>query len=79
MLIFGTDLEQVQMTNDKETLIWKFWYERSGRSYVILGIKILRNNNKLMLSQSHYIEKILKRFNKLTVYMSALRSKYVLD
>nr|GEY52545.1 hypothetical protein [Tanacetum cinerariifolium] len=34
-----------------------------GEAEVILGIKILRKENRLMLTQSHYIEKILKRFD----------------
>jgi hypothetical protein len=29
---------------------------------VILGIKILRNDDCITLSQSHYVEKVLKRF-----------------
>ncbi|KAI3729198.1 hypothetical protein L6452_17851 [Arctium lappa] len=62
MLIFGTDLEQVQMT--KKLLSENFDMKDLGEVDVILGIKILRNDNKLMLSQYHYIEKILKRFNK---------------
>nr|GEX10379.1 protein kinase-like domain, phloem protein 2-like protein [Tanacetum cinerariifolium] len=33
-----------------------------GEADVILGIKILRKENRLMLLQSHYIEMILKRF-----------------
>lgn len=34
-----------------------------GEADVILGIKIKRDNEKLVLSQSHYIEKVLKKFN----------------
>ena len=30
---------------------------------VIVGIKIIRHNGGLMLNQSHYIKKILKRYN----------------
>ena len=30
---------------------------------MILGIKIIRDGSRIMLSQSHYIEKVLKRFN----------------
>ena len=36
-----------------------------GEAYVSLGIKIIRSNDRIILSQSHYIEKILKRFNML--------------
>ena len=34
-----------------------------GEADVILGIKIIKYNGGLILNQSHYIEKILKRFN----------------
>ena len=34
-----------------------------GEADVILGIKIIRNNDGIHLSQSHYIEKVLGRFN----------------
>ncbi|GJS35541.1 zinc finger, CCHC-type containing protein [Tanacetum coccineum] len=61
MLIFGTDLEQVQMT--KKLLSDNFDMKDLGEADVILGIKILRKENRLMLTQSHYIEKILKRFD----------------
>ncbi|GKA33491.1 zinc finger, CCHC-type containing protein [Tanacetum coccineum] len=61
MLIFGTDLEQVQMT--KKLLSENFDMKDLGEADVILGIKILRKENRLMLTQSHYIEKILKRFD----------------
>ncbi|XP_074314602.1 secreted RxLR effector protein 161-like [Silene latifolia] len=33
-----------------------------GEADVILGIKIIRKNKGIALSQSHYIEKVLKRF-----------------
>ena len=32
---------------------------------VILGVKITRMGDRIMLSQEHYIEKILKRFGHL--------------
>ena len=34
-----------------------------GKSNVILGIRIKRENKELFLTQSHYIEKVLKKFN----------------
>ena len=34
-----------------------------GEADVILGIKITRVENGLILSQPHYIEKVLKRFD----------------
>ncbi|GJV79901.1 hypothetical protein Tco_1515771 [Tanacetum coccineum] len=35
-----------------------------GESDVILGIKIKRENKGIVITQSHYIEKILKKFNR---------------
>ena len=34
-----------------------------GKADVILGIKIIRNSEGITLSQSHYVEKVLKIFN----------------
>jgi hypothetical protein len=35
-----------------------------GITDVILGIIIVKNENGLVFNQSHYIEKVLKRFNQ---------------
>nr|GFA93036.1 zinc finger, CCHC-type [Tanacetum cinerariifolium]GFA93837.1 zinc finger, CCHC-type [Tanacetum cinerariifolium] len=35
-----------------------------GEADVILGIKIKRKNKEIVITQSHYIEKILKKFNR---------------
>ncbi|GKC11529.1 hypothetical protein Tco_1008311 [Tanacetum coccineum] len=35
-----------------------------GEAVVILGIKIKRENKGIVIIQSHYIEKILKKFNR---------------
>nr|GEX28247.1 zinc finger, CCHC-type [Tanacetum cinerariifolium] len=35
-----------------------------GESNVILGIKIKRENKRIVITQSHYIENILKKFNR---------------
>ena len=35
-----------------------------GLADVILGIKISRKSNGLVLSQSHYVDKILEKFSK---------------
>lgn len=61
MLIFGTDLEQVQLT--KSFLSSKFDMKDMGQADVILGIQIVRDEKSITLTQSHYIEKVLKRFN----------------
>ena len=34
-----------------------------GEADVILGIRIKRSNNGITMTQSHYIEKVLKKFN----------------
>ncbi|GJS62003.1 zinc finger, CCHC-type containing protein [Tanacetum coccineum] len=61
MLIFGTDQDQVNKT--KEFLSSNFDMKDPGEAEVILGIRIKRGNNSISISQSHYIEKILKKFN----------------
>ncbi|RVW74179.1 Retrovirus-related Pol polyprotein from transposon TNT 1-94 [Vitis vinifera] len=59
MLIFGTSLEVVCET--KKFLGSKFDMKDLERE-VILGIKITRTPNGLKLSQEHYVEKILRKF-----------------
>ncbi|GJV42668.1 zinc finger, CCHC-type containing protein [Tanacetum coccineum] len=61
MLIFGTDQDQVNKT--KEFLSSNFDMKDLGEAEVILGIRIKRGNNGISISQSHYIEKILTKFN----------------
>ncbi|KAD6454253.1 hypothetical protein E3N88_08959 [Mikania micrantha] len=61
MLIFGTDQEHVNKT--KEFLSSKFDMKDLGEAEVILGIRIISENNGITISQSHYIEMILKKFN----------------
>ncbi|GKE97071.1 zinc finger, CCHC-type containing protein, partial [Tanacetum coccineum] len=41
----------------------KFLMKDMGEADVILGIKIKRENKGIVITQSHYIEKILKKFN----------------
>ena len=60
LLIFGTSHNVVHDT--KSFLISKFDIKDLGETNVILGIKILRDNDCIILSQSHYVEKILKKF-----------------
>nr|GEW14592.1 zinc finger, CCHC-type [Tanacetum cinerariifolium] len=62
ILIFKTDQNQVDKTK-------KFWSSRfsmkdMGEENIILGIKIKRENKRIVITQSHYIEKILKKFNR---------------
>nr|GEY37234.1 zinc finger, CCHC-type [Tanacetum cinerariifolium] len=61
MLIFCTDQDQVNKT--KEFLSSKFDMKDLGEAEVILDIRIKRGNNGISISQSHYIEKILTKFN----------------
>ncbi|CAM8972946.1 unnamed protein product [Rhodiola kirilowii] len=61
MLIFGTDQRQVDHT--KAFLSSSFAMKDMGEAYVILGIRIKRENKGLAVRQSHYIEKVLKKFS----------------
>nr|KAJ0216976.1 hypothetical protein LSAT_V11C300135700 [Lactuca sativa] len=61
MLIFGTDLEEADKT--MKFLSSSFDTKDMGEAEVILGIRIGKRNNEISISQSHYIEKILKKFN----------------
>ncbi|GJS90390.1 zinc finger, CCHC-type containing protein, partial [Tanacetum coccineum] len=62
MLIFGNNQVQVDLT--KEFLSSRFSMKDMGRgAYVILGIRIKHESNGIAISQSLYIEKVLKKFN----------------
>nr|GEW40045.1 zinc finger, CCHC-type [Tanacetum cinerariifolium] len=61
MLIFDTD--QVQMDLTKEFLSSRFFMKDMREAYVILGIRIKHESNGISISQCHYIEKVLKKFN----------------
>ncbi|GJW65201.1 zinc finger, CCHC-type containing protein [Tanacetum coccineum] len=61
MLIFDTDQDQVDLT--KEFLSSRFSMKDMGEADVILGIRIKHESNEIAISQSHYIEKLLKKFN----------------
>ena len=61
MLIFGTCLNIVLST--KQFLVFNFDMKNLGEANVILGIKIIRNDSGIMLSQNHYLERLLKKFN----------------
>ena len=60
MLIFGTSMDVV--TKTKSFLASNFDMKDMGEADVILGIKVLRKADGLILSQEHYVEKFLKRF-----------------
>ncbi|CAM8911020.1 unnamed protein product [Rhodiola kirilowii] len=61
MLIFGFDQKQVDLT--KDFLSSSFSMKDMGEADVILGIRIKRDNEGLALTQSHYVEKVLNKFN----------------
>ena len=63
LLIFGTSLNVVHDT--KYFLTSNFDMKNFSEAKVILGIKILRDNDCIRLSQSNYVEKILKKFEHL--------------
>ena len=65
MLILGTNLFVVNET--KKLLSSLFEMKDMGEADVILGIKIQKINTGFSLSQSHYIEKMLKKFNQFDV------------
>ena len=62
MLIIGSDDKMVKST--KAMLSTKFDMKDIGLVDVILGVKILRTSDGLVLSQSHYLDKILNKFSK---------------
>ena len=60
ILIFGTSLNMVHST--KRFLASQFDMKDMIEAKVILSVKIIRMGDSIMLSQEHYVEKILKRF-----------------
>ncbi|GKC70843.1 zinc finger, CCHC-type containing protein [Tanacetum coccineum] len=58
ILIFGTNQNQVDKTKRFLSSM-----KDIGEVDVILGIKIKRENKEIVITQSYYIEKILKKFN----------------
>ncbi|KAD4585972.1 hypothetical protein E3N88_23573 [Mikania micrantha] len=62
MLIVGSDDKMIKST--KDMLKARFDMKDMGLADVILGIKINRTQHGLVLSQSHYVNKILEKFNE---------------
>ena len=60
LLIFGTSFDVMHDT--KCFLASNFDIKNLGEANIILGIKIFRDNDCIILSQSHHVEKILKKF-----------------
>ncbi|GJZ13971.1 zinc finger, CCHC-type containing protein, partial [Tanacetum coccineum] len=53
--------EEVDMTN--ECLSSRFFMRDMGEADVIFGIRIKHESNRIAISLSHYVEKVLKKFN----------------
>ena len=62
MLILGSNDKMV--TETKNILTQRFDMKDLGLADVILGIKISRTPEGITLSQSHYVEQLLEKFNK---------------
>ncbi|KAI3692025.1 hypothetical protein L6452_31831 [Arctium lappa] len=62
MLIVGSDDKMIRST--KDMLKSKFDMKDIGLADVILGVKITRTQNGLVLNQTHYVEKILEKLNE---------------
>ncbi|GJS99281.1 zinc finger, CCHC-type containing protein [Tanacetum coccineum] len=73
MLIFGTDRVQVDLT--KKFLSSRFSMKDMGKADVILGIRIKHKSNRIAISHSYYIEKVLKKFN----YFDCTRVSTLMD
>lgn len=61
LLIFGSNLNAIK--DVKSLLCHNFDMKDLGEADVILGIKITRTDNGISLNQSHYVEKILRKYN----------------
>ena len=61
ILIFGSNIHVI--TNTKIFLSSNFDTKDLGPVDVILGIKKIRNGGGTTWTQSHYVEKLLKKFN----------------
>ena len=62
MSVVGSDDKMIIFTNNM--LKSSFDMKNMGLANVILGIKIWKTSKKLILNQSHYMDKILRKFNK---------------
>ena len=62
MLIVGSDDKMI--TSTKNMLNSRFDMKDMGLADVIMGIKIKRTSDGLVLSQSHYVDNILGKFDK---------------
>ncbi|XP_071928182.1 uncharacterized protein [Coffea arabica] len=65
MLIFGTSLDIVNST--KYVLSSNFDMKDLGEAKMILGVNIIRRGDGIMLSQEHYTERLLRKFENYDV------------
>ena len=65
MLIFGTNMKGVRKI--KKYISSMFQMKDSNEVDTILGIKIKKHNKVFALCQSHYVEKVLQRFEHLNI------------
>ncbi|GJY87796.1 retrovirus-related pol polyprotein from transposon TNT 1-94 [Tanacetum coccineum] len=61
MLIVGSNDKMIRST--KDMLKSRFDMKDIGLANVILGVKITRTQNGLLLSQTHFVDKILEKYN----------------
>ena len=65
MLIVDSDDNMIKST--KKMLNLSFDMKDMRLAYVIMGIKISKSLNGLILSQSHYVDKILRNSTRMTL------------
>ena len=61
ILIFGTNIDAIKEV--KSFLSKSFDMKDLGEADVIMNIKLIKGENGITLSQSHYVEKILSHFD----------------
>ena len=80
LLIFGTNMQGISDT--KKYLTSHFKMKDLGEVDTILGIKVKKHSKAYLLCQSHFIEKVLLKFNHLkfkkanTPYDSSIKLKF---
>ncbi|KAI3747904.1 hypothetical protein L6452_10634 [Arctium lappa] len=62
--IRGVTFDDKMIKSTKDMLKSKFDMKDLGLTDVILGIKITRTQNGMVLNQTHYVDKILEKFNE---------------
>jgi len=65
MPIFGMCIDVVNET--KCFLTSKFDMKDMGEANIILGVRIIKNDSGLMLTQAHYVERLLKKYDHFDV------------